>query len=128
MTMTTNYPQKNSAETYNDEEAQRVVLRIRGLVAEGMRTNDIAAEVGKSPQYVSNIKNGIKWTNPQIRISFLQPRFSQPNEICVKCLRESRLITKDNLCLECACLDLHKLSFLRIGEAVDKKAKEEKQG
>lgn len=114
--------------SYDDEEALRVVLRIRGLLAQGYRTSEIATLTGRSETAVSLIKHGKRYQNPRIPILFLQPRKPQPGEKCTNCLREPRLLSKDNTCMECSLISLNRLGFLKIGEPKSKEdAKNEPQ-
>ena len=106
------------------EEAKRIVLRIRGMLAEGKPNKDIAADVGVTPSAVSNIKANRKWTKPKIQLAYFLLRFPNPNEKCTKCLKEPKLMTKDDTCLECACIELNKLNFLFVDEPKQQGKKE----
>ena len=91
-----------------------VIIRLRELLAAGIAPTDIGKEVGLSQSTVSNIKAGRKWKNPKVPINYLQLKYATPYQVCPKCLHEARLFSKDNLCVECAMIQLSKLGFVQI--------------
>ncbi len=103
------------------EEATRVVIRIRELIALDYGTKRISEITGRSEAHVSNIKAGRKWNDPKIPITYFGFRKTLAGERCKNpdcTCKTVQLLTKDNLCSECALLWLHKLGFLKVGESL----------
>ncbi len=91
-----------------------VIIRLRELLAAGISPTNAGKELGLSQPTVSNIKAGRKWKNPKVPINYLQLKYATPYQICLRCQYEARLFSKDNLCVECAMIQLSKLGFVEI--------------
>lgn len=100
------------------EEMARVVIRIRELIALGKTNQEISEETGRTVGHVGNIRKGKRLAEPKVPVTYFRFRKIQPGERCKTegCKNHPQLLTKDDLCPECALLWLHKLGFLKVGE------------